>query len=66
MQDRILDEVQTMCEKINKDIDSGVEEHALLNHTDLAVGSIINNVICGYRFTTNVNKFQITFLMLCI
>jgi hypothetical protein len=62
MQDRILDEIQTMCEKINKDIDSGIEEHDFYMQTDLAVGSIINVVVCGYRFTTNVSTFLYLFM----
>jgi hypothetical protein len=41
MQQNILEEVQTICEKINSDIDSGIDEHEFHKHTDLASGSII-------------------------
>jgi hypothetical protein len=41
MQERILEEIQTICEKINLAIDSNVDEHDFQKHTDLAAGSII-------------------------
>ncbi|KAI6170700.1 (pine wood nematode) hypothetical protein [Aphelenchoides bicaudatus] len=54
MQDRILEEVQTICENVNKELDEiGDGEIDMQKHTNLAIGSIINNVICGYRFSTN-------------
>lgn len=56
MQERILEEIQTICENINKEIDSGVDEHDFHKHTDLATGSVINAVVCGYRFSTEGNE----------
>ncbi|KAI6171090.1 (pine wood nematode) hypothetical protein [Aphelenchoides bicaudatus] len=56
MQDRILEEIQYMFERINKDIDSGVEEHEFRKHTDLATGS--NAVANGYRFTENNKEHE--------
>lgn len=40
MQERILEEVQTIIEDINNDIKSGVKEQDLYKHTDIAVGSV--------------------------
>jgi cytochrome P450 family 33 len=56
MQDLIIEELQAMLDRINKDIASGVDEHDFHKHTDLAVGSIINNLCCGYRFTQSPEK----------
>ncbi|KAI6216538.1 (pine wood nematode) hypothetical protein [Aphelenchoides besseyi] len=53
MQERILDEVQTLCANVNSDLDAGVVEHDFRRHTDICVGSVINNLVCGYRFTEN-------------
>ncbi|KAI6184603.1 hypothetical protein M3Y97_00614200 [Aphelenchoides bicaudatus] len=66
MQDRILEEIQTMCEKINKDIAEGADEHDFYKHTDLAVGSLINNIVCGYRFSTNGKEDEFYRLKDCI
>jgi len=52
MQDRVLEEMQTICENVNKDIEAGVVEHDFHKHTDMATGSVINAIICGYRFST--------------
>jgi hypothetical protein len=41
MQERILEEIQTICENVNKDIASGIDEHDFHKHTDLATGSVI-------------------------
>jgi hypothetical protein len=40
MQKRILEEVQTLIEKINFNIKSGQDEHDLFRDTDIAVGSV--------------------------
>ena len=53
MQERILEEVHAIIENVNKDIDSGVVEHDFHRHTDIATGSVINAVLCGYRFSAN-------------
>jgi len=66
MEDRIIEEIQTMFELVNKDIDSGLDEHDFYKRTDLAVGSIINNVVCGYRFTTNGKEDEFYKLKNCI
>ncbi|KAI6174566.1 Cytochrome P450-33C9 [Aphelenchoides bicaudatus] len=50
MQERVLEEVKTIFENVDADVASGLKEHDMYNHTDLAVGSIINNLLFGYRF----------------
>ncbi|KAI6184682.1 Cytochrome P450 33C9 [Aphelenchoides bicaudatus] len=58
MQDRIVDEIQYILEETNKDIQSGVENHDFYKKTDIAVGSIINSLLFGYRFTQDGNQKQ--------
>lgn len=41
MQERILEEMHTICENVNRDIDAGIIEHDFHKHTDLATGSVI-------------------------
>ncbi|KAI6174527.1 (pine wood nematode) hypothetical protein [Aphelenchoides bicaudatus] len=53
MQERILDEVQTVCDILNKEIGEGIRDHNVNQYTDISVGSVINSLICGYRFTKN-------------
>ena len=43
-------EVSTLIEKIQNDKKTGVKEHNLALYIDIAVGSIINNLLFGYRF----------------
>jgi hypothetical protein len=38
-------------DNVNKDIAAGVVEHDFHKQTDLAIGSLINTMIFGYRFT---------------
>ncbi|KAI6238712.1 (pine wood nematode) hypothetical protein [Aphelenchoides fujianensis] len=52
MEERVLEEFQTIFENINKDISAGVIEHDFHRHTDIATGSVINVLVNGYRFTT--------------
>ncbi|KAI6171091.1 (pine wood nematode) hypothetical protein [Aphelenchoides bicaudatus] len=57
MQDRIMDEVQCIIEQTNQEIKSGfVDEHDFYKKTDIAIGSIINSLIFGYRFTQDGNE----------
>ncbi|KAI6240313.1 (pine wood nematode) hypothetical protein [Aphelenchoides fujianensis] len=48
MEERVLEEFQTIFENINKDISAGVVEHDFHRHT----GDVINVLVNGYRFTT--------------
>jgi cytochrome P450 len=50
MEERILDEVAALTEKVNKSIASGAKEHDVPAFLDIAVGSIINVLLFGYRF----------------
>ncbi|KAI6197647.1 hypothetical protein M3Y94_01249600 [Aphelenchoides besseyi] len=53
MQERILEEVAYVIENISSDVATGTDEIDAYKHTDLAVGSVLNSVLCGYRFTAN-------------
>ncbi|KAI6238913.1 (pine wood nematode) hypothetical protein [Aphelenchoides fujianensis] len=50
MQERILEEVGTLCSELNAASAAGVEEHDVKRPIERAVGSAINSLICGYRF----------------
>jgi cytochrome P450 family 33 len=50
MMSRVLDEVHTVFEKADEGIESGAKEHDLYGFVDIAVGSIINAFLFGYRF----------------
>ncbi|KAI6179074.1 (pine wood nematode) hypothetical protein [Aphelenchoides besseyi] len=56
MQERILEEFQTLCSKVNDELASGVAEIDFHKFTSIAVGSVINSLLNGYRFTTNSNE----------
>jgi hypothetical protein len=43
----VLEEVSALLEKVQK---SGTKEHNLAAYIDIAIGSIINNLLFGYRF----------------
>lgn len=43
-------EVTALIEKIQKDSKLGITDHNLISHIDIAVGSIINSILFGYRF----------------
>ncbi|KAI6195077.1 Unspecific monooxygenase [Aphelenchoides besseyi] len=51
MQERILDEFEVIRENIDAEIKSGAKEIDFHRHTDIATGSVINAVVCGFRFT---------------
>ncbi|CAD5222157.1 unnamed protein product [Bursaphelenchus xylophilus] len=55
MEERLLSEALFICEKVNKDIDAGLEDIDLKKYLDLATGSVINTVVCGESFTA-LNK----------
>ncbi|KAI6180044.1 hypothetical protein M3Y98_00676800 [Aphelenchoides besseyi] len=50
MQERIFDELTSFFKEIDDNNAAGVEEHDIVDLLDLAVGSIINAVLLGYRF----------------
>jgi hypothetical protein len=43
-------EVSSLIEKVQTDISNGVKEHNIGMLIDIAVGSIINNLLFSYRF----------------
>ncbi|CAD5224519.1 unnamed protein product [Bursaphelenchus xylophilus] len=49
MEERILDELYLILEKVNNELDA--EEIDFFKYSDIAIGSIINNIVAGYRFT---------------
>ncbi|CAD5218095.1 unnamed protein product [Bursaphelenchus okinawaensis] len=50
MEERILSELQHLLESVNKEVHN--DEIDFFKYSDIAVGSIINSIISGYRFTT--------------
>lgn len=56
---QILTETDALLKSVNANLSektSEDEEIDLCSFTDLAVGSVINTVICGYRFTIDVSR----------
>jgi hypothetical protein len=51
MQERVLCEIRTIFENVDADIANGLKEHNLFGHVDIAIGSIINAFLFGYRFS---------------
>ncbi|CAD5230524.1 unnamed protein product [Bursaphelenchus xylophilus] len=49
MEERILAELHTVLEKVNNQM--GAEETDFFKFSDMAVGSIINSILSGYRFS---------------
>ncbi|KAI6240350.1 hypothetical protein M3Y99_00467000 [Aphelenchoides fujianensis] len=58
MEERILEEIQTMCERVNEDIQAGVELHDFYQKSDVAIGSLITAIVCGFRLTTDGREDQ--------
>ena len=50
MKFQILEEFGHMTKCIKNDRRNGIDEINIARHIDIAVGSIINNLIFGYRF----------------
>ncbi|KAH7718337.1 CBN-CYP-33C9 protein [Aphelenchoides avenae] len=50
MQERVIAEVSALTAKILKNIDSGIMDHDLPGRIDVAVGSVINALLFGYRW----------------
>ncbi|KAI6238716.1 (pine wood nematode) hypothetical protein [Aphelenchoides fujianensis] len=53
MQERVFEELGVVFEKANAEIAAGNEEIDFDRLTDIATGSLINAVICGYRFSAD-------------
>lgn len=51
-----MDEVRYVIEQVNRAVDRGEEEINLLDYSDIAIGSVINSVVCGYRMTIEVSS----------
>ncbi|CAD5227517.1 unnamed protein product [Bursaphelenchus xylophilus] len=56
IEQNIITEIQRMFSKINADLDAGTDEMQLYKHTDLAVGSLISQIICGYKANTKASE----------
>ncbi|KAI1702518.1 cytochrome p450 domain-containing protein [Ditylenchus destructor] len=50
MQEMVVTELETLCAKIDKDIENGIKEHDIASHVEIGIGSIINMLLFGYRF----------------
>lgn len=48
---QILAEVDYVLNSLRKDLANGVVEHRITDYTNVAVGSIINQMLFGYRFS---------------
>ncbi|KAH7711212.1 Protein CYP-33C9 [Aphelenchoides avenae] len=46
----ILDEVTSLVDDVKHDIASGVKRHEIAEHIDVAIGSVVNSLVFGYRF----------------
>uniref|UniRef100_A0A183CBW3 Unspecific monooxygenase n=1 Tax=Globodera pallida TaxID=36090 RepID=A0A183CBW3_GLOPA len=57
MQERIIQELQPMFEQMNEQIESGSEQN-MGELLDVAIGSIINNLLFGYRFENDLGEFK--------
>uniref|UniRef100_A0AC34FDN5 Cytochrome P450 n=1 Tax=Panagrolaimus sp. ES5 TaxID=591445 RepID=A0AC34FDN5_9BILA len=53
MQEKILDEFVYMMDSIKADKKAGIINHSLQDHIDLAVGSVINSLLFGFRCSSN-------------
>ncbi|KAI6192786.1 (pine wood nematode) hypothetical protein [Aphelenchoides fujianensis] len=53
METRIMDELHTIFERLNAQVAAGQEDVDLCRLTDVAVGSVLNSVAVGYRYTTD-------------
>ncbi|KAH7707311.1 Protein CYP-33E2 [Aphelenchoides avenae] len=51
VEEKILAETEYMISRMKSDLEAGVQEHNVVAHVDLAVGSVINQVLFGYRFS---------------
>ncbi|TMS35708.1 hypothetical protein L596_003049 [Steinernema carpocapsae] len=59
MQERIIDELAAMIKCIDRDIKAGIVGHNISGHIDTCVGSIINNILFGYRFDEDhIDEFK--------
>ncbi|KAI1690960.1 cytochrome p450 domain-containing protein [Ditylenchus destructor] len=57
---KILIESDYLIDSLKKELKSGIREHNIIKWIDLAVGSIINQVLFGYRFSGgNEDEFEI-------
>ncbi|CAD5227257.1 unnamed protein product [Bursaphelenchus xylophilus] len=53
MEERVIEECDSMFERIEKQRKGGNPLISLVDHVDIAVGSIINNLLFGYRYNEN-------------
>ncbi|CAD5216364.1 unnamed protein product [Bursaphelenchus okinawaensis] len=65
MEEKILAEVSVVLDKLNKDIASG-QEILMKTHTDVALGSVINLLICGQSFTADKNEAKFYEVQDCV
>lgn len=48
---QILEEVSALVERVKRDVSAGVNRHDVAQHVDIAIGSVINALMFGYRFS---------------
>lgn len=55
-----------LMSKINRDIDNGIVDHDVPERIDVAVGSVINALLFGYRWDDVRNFSALCFLKLTL
>ncbi|CAD5235212.1 unnamed protein product [Bursaphelenchus xylophilus] len=59
MEQRILAECEDLFKNLEDEEARGVKEHPITNEIDRAIGSVINSVLFGYRYTKdNIQEFE--------
>nr|AJG01372.1 cytochrome P450 33C4 [Bursaphelenchus xylophilus] len=59
MEQRVLAECEDLVRNLEEDAAGGVEEHSITCEVDIAIGSVINSVLFGYRYNKeNVEEFE--------
>lgn len=53
---QVLEEVESLIERVTNDVKKGYEEYDLYKHSDIAIGSVINAVLNGFRFVDFLNE----------
>ena len=51
MQEKILNEFACLLETIRSEQAAGIQDQSIQDHIDLAVGSVINNLLFGFRWS---------------
>uniref|UniRef100_A0A914PJ11 Cytochrome P450 n=1 Tax=Panagrolaimus davidi TaxID=227884 RepID=A0A914PJ11_9BILA len=53
MQEKIMDEFAYLIKTVKANNEKGIKDHSIQDYVDLAVGSVINNLLFGFRCSEN-------------